>query len=171
MKRILAFLALTITAGLSAQEYLPDWQAGYLDFHSIATGQGESTFMMMPDGTTMLVDAGDVGELWTKVHLPDSSKTPGEWIAHYVRHFSRPLKSSGKVDYFLLTHFHSDHVGSELKPGSGYFDVLKSVSFDRIIDRGWPSYDFPSYEKNCKCCKVLERYISTVKDQVAGPRR
>ena len=123
---------------------------------------------MMPDGTTMLVDAGDVGESWTKVHLPDSSKTPGEWIAHYIRHFSKPLKSPGKVDYFLLTHFHSDHMGSHRKPGSGYFDVLESVSFDRIIDRGWPSYDFPSFEKNMKSSKVLDKYIDAVRGQVAA---
>ena len=162
---ILSFLTISLSA--TAQEYLPKWQEGYLDFHSISTGQGESTFIKMPDGTTMLVDAGDVGEQWTKVHLPDSTKTPGEWIAHYIRHFNSAAADSSKIDYFLLTHFHSDHMGSIRKPGSGYFDVLKTVSFDRVIDRGWPDYDFPSYEKNKRACKVLEHYISAVQGQVA----
>ena len=94
---ILSFLTISLSA--TAQEYLPKWQEGYLDFHSISTGQGESTFIKMPDGTTMLVDAGDVGEQWTKVHLPDSSKAPGEWIAHYMRHFSQSLRETGKADY------------------------------------------------------------------------
>lgn len=162
-----SILCITFSIIATAQEYLPQWQEGMLDFHSIATGQGESTFIKMPDGTTMLVDAGDVGELWTKVHLPDSSRTPGEWIAHYVRHFNSASAHPSKVDYFLLTHFHSDHMGSIRKPGSGYFDVLETISFDKVIDRGWPDYDFPSFEKNRKSSKVLDQYISTVQSQVA----
>lgn len=163
---ILSFLTISLSA--TAQEYLPKWQEGYLDFHSISTGQGESTFIKMPDGTTMLVDAGDVGEQWTKVHLPDSTKTPGEWIAHYIRHFNSAAADPSKIDYFLLTHFHSDHMGSIRKPGSGYFDVLKTISFDRVIDRNWPDYDFPSFEKNKRACKVLDQYISAVQGQVAA---
>lgn len=167
MKQLFIILLSLLSLTATAQEYLPQWQRGYLDFHSIATGQGESTFIMMPDGTTMLVDAGDVGELWTKVHLPDSSKTPGEWIAHYVKHFAAPLDEPSNVDYFLLTHFHSDHMGSHRKPGSGYFDVLKTLSFDRVIDRGWPDYDFPSKKSIWKSSKVMDRYVETVRAQVA----
>ena len=58
-------------------------------------------------------------------------------------------------------------MGSIRKPGSGYFDVLKTVYFDRVIDRGWPDYDFPSFEKNKRACKVLDQYISAVQGQVA----
>src|SRR5690606_8392419 len=36
---------------------LPDWEEGYLDIHAINTGRGESTLLIFPDGTTMLVDA------------------------------------------------------------------------------------------------------------------
>lgn len=165
LSALISFIIVSLSA--AAQDYLPEWQEGYLDFHSISTGQGESTFIKMPDGTTMLVDAGDVGEQWTKIHLPDSSKTPGEWIAHYIRHFNSGAADPSRVDYFLLTHFHSDHMGSIRKPGSGYFDVLKTVSFDRVIDRGWPDYDFPSFEKNKRACKVLDQYISAVQGQVA----
>ena len=167
--RLLAvLLALAISLSVAAQEHLPQWQEGFLDFHSIATGQGEATFIKMPDGTTMLIDAGDVGEIWTKVHLPDSSKTPGEWIAHYIKHFNSSSADPSKIDYFLLTHFHSDHMGSNRKIGSGYFDVLKTISFDRVIDRGWPDYDFPSLEKNRKVAEVLDQYIETVKGQVVS---
>ena len=169
MKRISAILGvLFLISGmcvrLSAQEYLPRWQEGYLDVHSISTGQGESTFIMMPDGTTMVVDVGDKKEQWSKTHYPDASKTPGEWIAHYIKHFSSPLPHPGNVDYFLLSHFHSDHIG--VSNDCGYFDLVKNVTFAKIIDRGWPDYDFPSKEKNLKSCRVLNDYISAVQKQV-----
>ena len=40
-----------------AQSVLPPWQEGCLDIHLINTGKGESTFYILPDGTTMLIDA------------------------------------------------------------------------------------------------------------------
>jgi hypothetical protein len=38
------------------------WNEGYLDIHHILTGSGDCAFVVMPDGTTMLVDAGDIGD-------------------------------------------------------------------------------------------------------------
>jgi len=35
------------------------WHEGEMDLHHIYTGRGESNFMIFPDGTSMLVDAGD----------------------------------------------------------------------------------------------------------------
>jgi hypothetical protein len=36
------------------------WREGYLDIHHISTGSGNATFMVFPDGTTLLFDAGAV---------------------------------------------------------------------------------------------------------------
>ena len=55
---ITAIAALFCTA-LGAQEYLPAWQEGCFDIHEIATGEGDAHFMIFPDGTTLLCDAGD----------------------------------------------------------------------------------------------------------------
>ena len=161
---IVMVLSIVHSSVLSAQEYLPQWKEGYLDIHAIATGQGEGTFFMMPDGTRMVIDCGDMLEGWSKTHYPDATKTPGEWTAHYIKHFSAPLPHPDKVDYFLLSHFHSDHISK--KNGHGYFDLIKGIRFDKLIDRGWPDYDFPSYEKNCKSCAALEDYIASVRKQV-----
>ena len=59
-------------------EYLPEWQAGYLDIHQISTGRGNAAYLIFPDGTTMLLDAGDLArtgkqkysELITAYSLP-----------------------------------------------------------------------------------------------------
>src|ERR1700687_511449 len=41
---------------------LPAWKPGVLEIHQIATNRGNSTLLIMPDGTTMMVDAGAI--LW-----------------------------------------------------------------------------------------------------------
>ena len=37
---------------------LPAWSRGMLDIHQLSTGRGNSAFFTLPDGTTLLVDAG-----------------------------------------------------------------------------------------------------------------
>lgn len=125
--------------------HLPEWQPGYMDLHCIATGQGESNFYVLPDGTTMLVDAGDICGKWSNNHWPDTTRSAGEWVANYVRHFS-PTHSP-RVDYFLLSHFHSDHMGSAKNKDSGILATAKTLSFGKIVDRRYPTYDFPSAQK------------------------
>ena len=39
---------------------LPDWEEGYLDIHFINSGRGECAFYILPDGTTLIVDAGEL---------------------------------------------------------------------------------------------------------------
>ena len=43
---------------MTAQETLVPWQKGWMDIHTIAVGTGECTYVIMPDGTTMMIDAG-----------------------------------------------------------------------------------------------------------------
>ncbi len=45
-----------------AGEPLSGWTPGTLDIHEISTGCGSSTFIVLPDGRTMLYDAGELTE-------------------------------------------------------------------------------------------------------------
>src|SRR5437870_260345 len=67
-------------------DVLSRWTPGTIDIHHIATGRGNSTLFILPDGTSLLVDAGAAGDGIpdTSPH-PDASRTPGAWIARYVR--------------------------------------------------------------------------------------
>lgn len=153
MKKIL--LTLAAAAGLmqavAAQEYLPKWQEGYMDIHTIATGRGDATFIVMPDGTTLMIDAGDNGKLKDKQY-PDTTRRAGEWQAIYMKKVMEGLPGNGKVDYAMITHFHDDHMGSrrQMLPGnngyglSGITLVGELVGYNKLIDRGYPSYNFPS---------------------------
>ena len=154
----------------SSAEYLPQWQEGWMDIHTIATGKGDSSFLILPDGTTMLIDAGDVtGGRFKAPALPNDSKRPGEWIAEYIKHFSKGLPHPGTVDYFWLTHFHSDHMGARTarREGPHYgicgvMEVGEHLHFGYIIDRGYPDYDYPSAEAVAKASYTLPDYIKFV---------
>jgi hypothetical protein len=136
-------------------EVLPPWTEGMLDIHQISTGRGNSALFILPDATTMLMDAGTLGS-HTIRHVaprPDDSRAPGEWIARYIEHV-HPVQDAPVLDYALLTHFHGDHMGgveenSKLSNSgkyklSGITEVAEHVVIRKMLDRGWPDYNFPS---------------------------
>ncbi len=130
---------------------LPDWEEGCLDIHAINTGRGESTLYILPDGTTMLVDAAgstmgmDDDPIPPTAPKPNGSITSGQVIINYVKHFIRPANT--KLNYLLLTHFDTDHMGNfdtslPMAPAGnfrmgGITEVGASLAFDKLIDRGW----------------------------------
>ena len=143
------------------KSYVDDWQEGYLDIHQISTGRGNVAWMIMPDGTTMLVDMGDLGADNYQQEImnpkPSASKSPAEWVARYIEHFSEPLEKGTKTDYAFITHFHGDHIGSFdntaiSRPGLAYklhgiTHLAELVDIDKIVDRGWPDYNYPTAEQ------------------------
>ena len=141
----------TVEAGST----LSSWQPGFLDIHHINTGRGNSALVLMPDGTSLLIDAGASGTRGAAMNpaRPDGSRRPGQWIARYIQ---RQLKAAPKIDldYALLTHLHGDHIGdvNSESPGSTYggykltgiSDVAEVMPIGKLIDRGYPDYNYPS---------------------------
>lgn len=134
---------------------LPAWEPGVLEIHHIDTGRGNASLVLGPDGTSMLIDAGEAhsDERLMAPARPDGSRRAGEWIARYVRrqldHAAQPA-----LDVMLLTHLHGDHVGevvaaSPQSPRGNYrltgaADVADALQVREIIDRGWPDYSYPA---------------------------
>ncbi|MDR1720564.1 MAG: hypothetical protein LBR67_10690 [Dysgonamonadaceae bacterium] len=157
---------------LSTAEALPLWSDGYLDIHHINTGKGESSFFIFPDGTTMLVDAGVTSAKKPGVtdSKPDDSRSPGQWISRYILHFFNGLPEK-RLHYMVASHFHEDHLGvvfsdtQSAKSGtyklSGLAEVGELIPFDKIIDRGWPNYDWPVPQEGV----AAKNYIQFVKWQ------
>ena len=168
MRKFFSLLAFLFAfTSLYAQEYVESWREGYLDIHSIATGKGDASFVIMPDGTTMLIDAGDMtNDRFIAPALPNADKSPAYWISEYIKHFTKECPHPQTVDYFWLTHFHADHFGSPkaAKPGPHYnlcgiMEVGEYLRFNNIVDRDYPNYDFPSKEMIAKkCAKTLDDY-------------
>lgn len=69
------------TAGLG------DLKATFID-----VGQGDSEFVLLPDGKTMLIDAGEV--------------VSGSTVEQFLT-----AQNIKKIDYLVATHPHSDHIG------------------------------------------------------------
>lgn len=66
---------------------LGDLKATFID-----VGQDDSEFVLLPDGKTMLIDAGEV--------------VSGSTVAQFLT-----AQNIKKIDYLVATHPHSDHIG------------------------------------------------------------
>ncbi|HVU55267.1 MAG TPA: hypothetical protein VHD83_09440 [Puia sp.] len=111
---ILATLIVRSQSIATVGQPLPAWQNGYLDLHHINTGRGNAAFYILPDGTTILFDAGELDPTDPRTTSkrntpirPDDSKHPYEWIAYYIRN----IASQKEIDYAVISHFHDDHFG------------------------------------------------------------
>ena len=162
-----------LAAAQQAGETLAPWSEGTLDIHRISTGKGDAVLYILPDGTTMLADPGSTSRQGPRVAgpRPDGSRTPGEWVVRYVRRMLPPV-SGGALDYALLTHFHGDHMG-DLFPNSkpspsgpykltGITEVGESLAIHKLIDRGWPDYDYPAALND----PMMQNYRAFVKFQM-----
>ena len=162
---LLAVVYLLPVEFVLAQQSLPPWEEGFLDIHHINTGEGNSTFVQMPDGTTLLVDIGTVDKvafeqrhfpLKATSRVPDSSLSVGARVAWYLQKMSNRVRDSRQLDYLLITHFHSDHFGAVPQ-------LLAELMPKKIIDRDYPSYGFP-FDLRTKLKKdtVFQRYMAIV---------
>ena len=164
MKTILFSLLclMLIAGGARAQavgEVSPAWTPGTLDIHQISTGRGNAAFFILPDGTTMLVDAGEIAGNRPRLAppRPDDSRPAGEWLTRYIRRANQH-GSSPRIDYALLTHFHGDHMGAvrddlEMSESGSYrltgiTRVGEEIPIRKMLDHGWPDYSYPSPHDN-----------------------
>ncbi len=81
-----------------------------LKIHFIDVGQGDSTLIQTPDGTTILIDGG---KIWCYTFLGDYLRRAGV----------------EKIDYLMVSHPHGDHYGGLIK-------ILKSFKVDTILVSG-----------------------------------
>lgn len=147
---------------------LPAWAAGVMEIHHIATARGNCTLLLLPDGTTMMVDAGAIyGDTpYLEKARPSDARRPGEWCGRYAQ---RRLKAAGLngIDVFLLTHHHGDHMGfvpeGATPNAKGYVptgvsDVDAVVPIARVVDRDWPGFDYPTVEAEASLGLPLKNY-------------
>jgi competence protein ComEC len=98
---LLFFLWLLTSTGCTTHS-----QSDQLSLHMIDVGQGDSLLIITPEGSTILIDAGD--------------PTQGDRVVAY-------LKRQGvtRIDYLVASHPHGDHIG-------GLDAVLNSFPVSRV---------------------------------------
>jgi len=100
---------------------------GRLHVEFLDVGQGDSAFVTMPDGTTMLVDGGG--------NIYDATRRIGETVvSEYL--WGRGLDA---IDYVLVTHADADHI-------DGLNDVLKNFFVRNALIARSP-VDDPEFSK------------------------
>ena len=108
----------------------PLYAAGSLRIYFIDTEGGQSTLFVSPSGQTLLVDTGN---------RDPKGRDPGRIAA--------VAKQAGvsRIDYLLITHYHSDHVG-------GVPELAKLLPISNFIDHG------PEVEKGEKAEALVVDY-------------
>lgn len=178
-----SFLTALANAGWAASvpvagRPLPAWERGLLDIHQINTGTGDAALFVLPDGTTLLLDAGAVDRRaerppqYDAPARPDTKQRPGQTIAAYIRRF-HPEGARGELDYAMLTHFHGDHMGTVMPESprsasgeyqlAGITDVAETIKIRRLLDRGWPDYNYPAPSGGAQ----MQNYRAFLKHQVS----
>ena len=127
---------------------LPAWSNGCLDIHFINSGRGECCFYILPDGTTLIVDAGELAEDKGSVaQRPNDDVRPYMTYANYIKHFLPKGKSA--IDYCAPSHLHTDHIGcvamvtETAEAGyrkSGLLSLFDEVPYKQILDQAYPTY-------------------------------
>jgi len=176
LRLLLTLVVLAATPMLARSEDvvgrpITPWQPGMLDIHQISTGRGNAGLYVFPDGTALLVDAGELPGPDPK-HTParpDDSRRAGEWVVRYIRHALR-RDPQPALDYVLLTHFHQDHMG-EVAPGmpvsphgyvlTGVTRVVEDLKVGKLLDRGWPDYGNATEPEQ----PFMKNYVAFVKWQ------
>lgn len=128
----------------------PLWQEGYLDIHMINSARGECSFLILPDGTTLVVDVGEIPATmgdFPVAQLPSTDVRPTTTYARYIKNYLPEGKSW--IDYCHISHFHNDHFGdpgikAETNPIGyrkiGAMALYDLIPFKNILDRAYPNY-------------------------------
>jgi len=103
---LIIFMCTACNESLIAEEPREIVSENNLSVHYIDVGQGDSTFICLPNGETILIDAGE--------------QDAAEHVIEYIENIGIQ-----RIDYLIGTHPHSDHIG-------GLSDVINSFEIGKM---------------------------------------
>ena len=149
------------------------WKAGELAIHFIQTGCGEQSFFIFPDGTTMLLDCGDFYRPQYLQHVPrqpSPERLGGEWTSRYVQR----LVPQREIDYFVLSHYHTDHCGGPALRSEAAADGRRVCGITRFaedfairnyFDNRWPCTGVAAVNPDDDAAEMMERWIPFMQEK------
>lgn len=97
-------LLLAGVAALVVHPFAPRVDRGKLEMTALDVGQGESLFLALPQGQTMLLDGGGLATFGpSTTRMPDTGE---EVVSPYL--WSRSIRA---LDVLAISHAHYDHIG------------------------------------------------------------
>jgi len=151
-----ALLLLTVNFGLLiAHPFQPARPKGWLQLHFLDVGHGDAALLELPDGTTMLIDAGgEIGATptWTsgdeEPEFVEDRPPIGEAVTSNFL-WSRRLK---RVDLLVPTHAHADHL-------RGFLEIVRNFDIGCVllVRRPWHDPLFAAFLQ-----EVQRRHIPVV---------
>jgi hypothetical protein len=99
-----------------------DASSGGLDVYVFAAGQADALLLVGPTGRTALVDMGEP---------MSGQRRPFEQVAQRIKE----ITGGAALNYFVLSHYHSDHVGGANSGLAGLMDS-EGFTFETVIDPG-----------------------------------
>src|SRR6185369_13995703 len=133
----LLLLTILILHPLSSRRTQYDLRLDFLD-----VGQGDSALVTMPDGTTLLVDAGG--------NTMDSTRRIGETVVSEYLWW----RGLSEIDYVLATHADADHI-------DGLNDVLKNFTVRAALIARRP-LDDPEFAKFSQTLASTKTHSETI---------
>jgi beta-lactamase superfamily II metal-dependent hydrolase len=117
------------------------YAAKTLDIYFMDVEGGQSTLLVSPSGQSLLIDAGYAG-----------------FGGRDADRIAKAAKAAGvkRIDYLLITHFHSDHVG-------GVPNLLERLPVSVVLDHG------PSIEENGRYPEAYTKAIAKTEHRVIAP--
>lgn len=97
--------ALALFLAVYLEPWPPEIRKGWLEVSALDVSQGDSLLVVFPQGSTMLVDAGGFPGAERMVRKPQMD-IGEEVVSPYLWH-----RRIQRLDYVILTHGHSDHLG------------------------------------------------------------
>lgn len=140
----IAFLLGLIGFSIDVTVALAQPTAGVLEIHHINVQQGDCTFIIGPNGTTFLIDAGNNGK-------GNSEVVP------YLR--SIGIQPANGLDYMLCTHRDADHLGGLDEVINAGYDVRRGI---------WDNGSTKPGEPNSQIGQFLSAGAATTAGQATG---
>lgn len=140
---------------------LRPWKKGEMDIHLINSARGECNFVIMPDGTSIIIDAGEIGENEELVSRKPSNDSSDPLFARvykvyttYMKYFLQNTRHN-YIDYALATHYHTDHIGApktnyKMSADGSYIvcglsAIYEDIPIKTLVDRKGPGVGFNDF--------------------------
>ena len=150
LSAILAFVLLFCGCKPIPEQKIKVYQG--FSVHYLDVGQGDCIFIKFNDGKNMLIDTG----------VNDVRGDVFKFVNAYLN-----AHGVSKIDYLILTHPDSDHIGNAIKIIDAYQIGRAYIPYisERLIDSTFPQYASVVNELNKK---QIEMAVSTIFNYIVG---